>query len=251
MLMLKKILAAALLPPVSPLLIAALGLLLLSRRPRTGRVLAWLGIVLLLALSVPWVGNRLLRTLETAAPLDAAAAHRAQAIVVLGGGVYWDAPEYGADTVGRYSLQRVRYGAKLARQTRLPLLVTGGAPSGGQPEALAMREVLEREFGVKVKWTESASADTDDNARYSAEVLKKENIRRVLLVSHAWHLPRAMAEFRAAGLEPIAAPTVFATDAPQWSYRLLPSQLGLEHSRLALHEWLGIAAGRIRRALPF
>ena len=60
----------------------------------------------------------------------------AQAIVVLGGGLYFDTPEYGGDTVGGSTLERLRYAATIARKTNLPVLVTGGAGwAGGSPVA--------------------------------------------------------------------------------------------------------------------
>lgn len=241
MFLLKKLLAALALPPPGLILLALLGLVLLRRRPRLGGGLAGLALLGLLALSLPPVAVALMAGLEPRAAVSAEELGRAQAIVVLGGGNYYAAPEYdGADTVGRYTLERIRYGARLQRQTALPLLVTGGAPMGGRPEGEAMKEVLERDFGVPVTWVEATSRDTGENAAHSAAVLRQAGIVRIALVSHAWHLRRARELFERQGFEVIAAPTAFTTPAPRPALAPLPSLRALERSSIALHEWLGI-----------
>ena len=160
MFLLKKLIAMLVLPPAGPLLLAVLGLLLLRRRPRLGKSLAWSGFLLLWLLATPAVTKPMLAALEDIPALDLAQAKSAQAIVVLGGGSYWAAPEYDGDTVSRWSLERIRYAARLHRDTGLPLLVTGGAPLGGVPEGRSMRDALEWDFGAKVRWVEDRSADT-------------------------------------------------------------------------------------------
>lgn len=246
MFLLKKILTALALPPAGPLLLAVLGLLLIRRWPRFGKALAWSGLALLWLLATPAVTKPMLAAIEDIPPLDPARAKGAQAIVVLGGGSYFTAPEYGGDTVSRWSLERIRYAARLRRETGLPLLVTGGAPLGGVPEGRSMQAALERDFGVKVRWVEESSADTRENARLSAPLLREAGVRHVLLVTHAWHMRRAQAEFSAAGLETIAAPTGYETRGPLTALDLLPGPGGLSTGRLALNEWLGGVVQRLR-----
>lgn len=235
----KKLLSALLLPPLAPLLLVLAGLLLLRRRPRLGRWVAFAGLLLLWALSTPWVGKSLLQRVETYPAIAPGALRDVQAIVVLGGGNLLGAPEYGGDTVGPPSLARIRYAARLHRQSGLPILVTGGAPFGGRPEGDTMAEALALEFGVPVRWKETASRDTAENASLSAPLLKAAGIRRIALVSHAWHLPRAVPLFEAQGFAVVPAPTAFtAPPASPW-LGLLPSVGGLEASYWAGHEWLG------------
>ena len=120
------------------------------------------------------------------------------------------APEYGVDIVGATTLERVRYGAFLHHRTGKPVLVSGGqVQMRTTPIGIQMYETLTKEFNVPVRWTESRSMTTHENAAYSSELLKRDGVSRVLLVTHAWHMRRAMAAFRAEGLEPIAAPTRF------------------------------------------
>lgn len=242
MFLLKKILAALILPPAGPVLLALFGLWLArsckSRRwQHGGAALASLSLVSLLLLSLPVVGNALIAPLEGQTPITAAQLQRVQAIVILGAGSYYAAPEYGGDTVSQYTLERLRYGARLARESRLPLLVTGGAPFGGRAEAESMREALEKDFGVKVRWIEASSRDTAENASLSAAMLKAAGVTRVALVSHGWHLPRAVFLFERQGLEVTPAPTAFSTGSPSPIEDLLPG--GMNRSRQALLEYLG------------
>lgn len=245
MFLLKKILTALALPPAGPLLLAALGLLLMKRWPRFGKSLAWTGVIALWLLSTPAVTRPMLAAVEDVPPLDASLAKSAQAIVVLGGGSYFAAPEYGGDRVSRWSLERIRYAARLQRETGLPLLVTGGAPLGGVPEGRSMQAALEKEFGVKVRWVEDRSADTRENARFSAPILRKAGVTRVLLVTHAWHMRRTQGEFAAEDMTTIAAPTAYETTGPLTALDLLPGPGGLRAGRIALGELLGRLAQRL------
>jgi len=126
----------------------------------------------------------------------------------------------------------------------LPVLVSGGAPSSPTPEADVMQRVLEREFGVAVRWKEERSLDTEDNLKYSAALLKAENIRTVILVTHDFHMLRALAYCEASGLSCIPAPvslTGHAIDGQSW-INGLPNAQSLDLSALALHEIFGYIA---------
>ena len=97
---LKALVKALVLPPTGPLLVAALGLGLLRRAPRVGRLLAFAGVLSLLLLVVPAVSDLLRQCVGGSPLLDLERAKSAQAIVILGGGTRRDAPEYGGDTLG-------------------------------------------------------------------------------------------------------------------------------------------------------
>ncbi|MEW6165486.1 MAG: YdcF family protein [Pseudomonadota bacterium] len=241
--LLTNLVAGFLLPPLNGLVFVAFGWLALRRRPRLARLLVGTGFVLLWAQALPVVGNALLRGLE-GETLDMTQARQAQAIVVLGGGRYRAAPEYGGDTVSDGTLPRLRYAAKLHRETGLPLLVTGGTPDGaGLSEGEAMRRVLVDELGVPVRWVEDASINTRENARFSVELLQRDGATRILLVTHAWHMPRAQHAFAATGLTVVPAPTLFH-ERPLTPLDFLPQGYG--NTRLALHEWIGILWYRLR-----
>ncbi len=250
MFLLKKLAVAMILPPTG-LLLLALGGLWLARAKRSrwrssGIWLAATSLLGLLVLSLPVVGRALMAPLETHPPITSTQLQAAQAIVILGGGTYFDAPEYGGDTVGMATLERLRYGARLARASRLPLLVSGGAPVGGRPEGELMREVLEGEFGVKVRWVEGTSRDTAENAALSAAMLKAAGVSRIALVSNGWHLPRAIPLFEKQGLAVSPAPMAFSTGPPAGWTGFLPGSFGA--SREALHEYLGRLVNRLKES---
>jgi len=222
---------------------------LLGARPRLGRALAWLGVGSLFLLSLPVVSHALLRSLEPPA-LDLRRPGEAQAIVILGGGVRRNAAEFGGDTLARLTLERVRYGALVARATRLPVLVSGGSVSGGTAEAALMKRALEQEFNVEVRWSEERSRDTRSNAAESAAILLPAGIKRVLLVAHGFDMPRASAEFATAGLQVTPAPTVIAGQDRGFdhAFELLPSMSALQGSYYALYELLAETVRRLRQA---
>lgn len=242
-------LSTVLLPPFCLVLAIAAGLLVARRRPRMGRGIAWSGVALLYVLSTPWLGRSLLQTLEPR-PLDLDNPLKAQAIIVLGGGTYFAAPEYGGDTLGRASLERVRYAAQLYRTLGKPVLVTGGTPLGSTaPEAALMAAALNIEFGIPVAWRETAAENTLQNALGSRTLLQPAGIRSIYLVTHAWHMPRARLSFEHAGFEVFAAPTGFATHRASAVLDYLPDWQGLRDSAIALHEMLGLVWYRLKFAL--
>jgi uncharacterized SAM-binding protein YcdF (DUF218 family) len=194
--------------------------------------------VLLWLLSTPYFSAKLLHQLE-GEPL-AVDIRQAEAIVVLGGGTYFHAPEYGGDTVSEASLLRLRYAAKLYRDTGKPILVSGGRPLGNTlSEAQQMKRVLIEEFNVPVAWTEDSSDNTLENARASRQILQQSNIKRIALVTHAWHMPRAAAVFKAAGFEVIPAPTAYTTSYQLDLLAFIPNAGALSDSRIFMHEVIG------------
>ena len=245
MFLLKKILAALVLPPTGPLLLVLFGLLLWRRR--VGRWLVWGGFITLFALASPLVAQGLLSLVDDTPPLDYVKARTAQAIVIMGGGVR-NAPEYGGDSLGRLTLERVRYGAWVARRTGLPVMVTGGSVFGGTSEAEVMRAALQDEFGVPVRWIEPRSRNTHQNAQLSAAELQPAGIKRIVLVAHSFDMPRAQAEFEAAGFETILAPTGVQGEWPEdlpLALLLVPNMAALHGSYYALYELLAEAVRRI------
>ena len=237
---LKQLLAALLLPPGNGLLLLALAGLF--RRRRWAPAFAVVGALLLFLQSLPPVAQALMASLERQAGPVVVAAEGAQAIVVLGGGLDADAPEYGGDTAGERTLGRLRYGAVLARRFELPVLVTGGQPSyASRAEADVMAEFLQNELAVAVRWRETAALDTEGNAAFSAAILHDAGVQRVLLVTDAFHMPRARELFERAGLSVVPAPLWFraAETRRQGLLDWLPRASALRYSYYALHEWLG------------
>ncbi len=237
-----KLISTILLPPLSLLLIAGLGLWLWNKRPFIARVLLTLSFALLWLLSTPYFSESLLHGLEGEPYVTDTRKPLADAIVVLGGNTYFHAPEYGGiDTVNEGTLVRLRFAAKLQRETGKPILVTGGKPLGNSlSEAQQMKHVLEQEFNVPVRWVEGQSNNTQQNAQLSHTMLKAEHIQRIYLVTHAWHMPRAVQVFQNAGFQVIPAPTAYTTRFQTDLLAFIPDVYALRDSRIYLHELIGM-----------
>jgi uncharacterized SAM-binding protein YcdF (DUF218 family) len=259
----KPVAAALLLPPVPMLALALAGLGVMRARPRTGR---WL---VLAALAGVWLGSSIGAArcvqeswLAPPAPLDAAQRARLQAratagariaIVVLGGGMNADAPEYEhRPDPAAASLQRLRYGVWLGRQTGIPVAVTGGlgwaqADGAAMAEGTRMAEIARDEFELPLRWVEATSRDTHENAVNTLALLQPAGIDEIVLVTNGTHMPRALREFRAAA--PAGVRITPATMGEAWPadsalLRWLPSGEGLLRMRAALRE---VLAGMIDR----
>jgi uncharacterized SAM-binding protein YcdF (DUF218 family) len=248
--LLTNIISAILLPPTSLLLVLIAGLLLLQKNRRWAMTMLATGIIALWLLATPLASKILLQSLErNITPVNIETVGigsinvepRPQAIVVLGAGRYSNAPEYGGDTISGLALERVRYAALLAHRTGIPVLTSGGRPdSANAPEGAMMRSILESEFNTPVRWVETRSNNSADEARECWAILAPQHIRKIYLVTHAWHMPRAKMVFEKVGFEVIAAPTGFTTQAPFSLLQLIPDSRALNLSRTALHEWMGL-----------
>lgn len=231
----------AFLPPLNGLLLALCGALFWKSRRGFAKALIALGATAMFAQMLPVVGGALIGLLQVDRPLDLTQLPDADAIVILSAEADPRAEEYGKASVGALTLQRVRYGARLAKATKLPVLVTGGRPrEGGPAVALAMRDVLRDEFGVAGPiWVEDRAATTMQNARLAAPLLRAQGCERILLVTHAWHMLRARQCFDALDMLVHAAPTAFHGPAYQGPRSLVPSHGGMRATSWALHEILG------------
>jgi uncharacterized SAM-binding protein YcdF (DUF218 family) len=244
--------AALLLPPTVFILLGVIGWRLTSRYFYIGRSLIGLSIALLLALSTDAGSAWLIRSLEQqSVKLTAAEKNKSQAIVVLGGGrarVGSSDDEY--DQLGPITLMRLRASARLQRQTHLPLLVSGGAPDGaGESEAVLMARSLKDDFGVEARWVECNSINTYQNASLSAQLLRKENIQQIFLVTDAIHMPRARWAFERAGLRVAPVPSHFVANNELQLAGFIPNAQSLKYSHYAIHEWLGLLVYRLRYAV--
>ena len=252
----KPLLGALLLPPVPLLLLVLVGTRLMFRR----RLVAWL-LVLVGVLGIYFscttaLGTALQKSLLQPPPalLEAQIAELKRApktaIVVLGGGRRPFAAEYGTSTLNARGIERLRYGVWLAKETNLPLAFSGGVGHGSEPgpaEADIAARIAEREFGRPLRWVENESRDTRENAFKSVALLQAQGIEQIVVVTHAYHLPRAMAHFQAAvqgkPMRLVAAPTGLLSSGRLRASDWVPTVLGFEDNRLAWHEWIGRLMG--------
>ncbi|RKK02411.1 YdcF family protein [Pseudoroseomonas wenyumeiae] len=247
-LMLQQVLTALLLPPLLLVLAGLLFGMLAWRGWRPGGFWAAVAVVGVTLLATPSASGRLMASLEREVPLSAPAqavgGTPPGAIVILGAEMA-GAPDH--PDIGPMTLERLRAGAALHRRTGLPVLVTGGPLSTGAPPiASMMARSLQEDFGTPVQWVEAQAPDTRGNAVLSAAMLHQAGIGTAYVVTHAWHLPRALAAFQRAGLEAVPAPVRPARSIdPQWS-DLLPRPDHLAESWFAMREWLGRLVYAIR-----
>ena len=253
----KPLLTNVALPPAAPLLLAFIGLLLARRRKRTGLGLAALSLAALWLLAchgtAVWLTRHALPQFQ-ATTADELKTRQVQAIVVLGGGLLLGASEYGGfPQPAAYTAARLRYGVWLARQSSLPVAFSGGvgwAADGMQPvsEADVAKQVALQDYGFRLRWLESTSRDTWENAHLMAPLLLKDGVQRIALVTDAWHMPRSVAAFEQAGLSVTPAPMGFTLPIESQLLQWLPSAQGLLISRQVLRECLGLAVARLMPA---
>ncbi|MFA9460507.1 YdcF family protein [Thiohalorhabdus sp. Cl-TMA] len=223
------------------------GLVALVAARRFPRVAWGLGAVVLTAtylLSIRPGAELLLAPLESRYPALQTVPAEAEAIVVLGGGQIADSPEYGSGAPGDSTLQRTRFAAHLARASDLPVYTTGGLPLGrGVPTGRLMAQTLSGDYGIAPGrlHQETASRNTREHVTHLDTLLGDRD--RVVLVTTAWHMPRAMATFAAGNLHPIPAPTDYheGLGEPYHWLDFLPSAGHLKISSNAAHEYLGLA----------
>jgi len=251
-----RIVESLLLPPGIFLLLMLLGTFAVRRWYRSGTLMVLAGFFGLLAASLPITALGLRALLETTPPIDPALLERprAGAIVVLGAGRRHGAEDYAAlgkatQTLTPHGLERLRYAALLHQKTGLPILLAGGKPWGeAVSEAELMQAALTDSFGIQARWLDTQSHNTWQNAANSRQILQQAGIDHVILVTHAWHMPRALLAFHGNGLQVTPAPTGFTgqiDDGPLLPM-FLPGGHALWQTSNALREWLGLAWYRIR-----
>ncbi len=211
---LRYVVKQLLLPPGGLLLLLLAAWCLRARAPQIARSCFAVGFVGLWLSSLPIVVEYAARQLEPRGALLASdwpeLAQQAQAIVVLGAGRERADPAWQADAPSLLGVERLRYAARLARASGLPLLTSGGLHYGAPPsEAAIMADSLEEDFAVSVRWQEGQSLTTWENAQATARMLAPLGIKRVVLVTQASHMLRARWCFQQAGFEVVMAPMGF------------------------------------------
>jgi uncharacterized SAM-binding protein YcdF (DUF218 family) len=238
--------------PVTVLMVGALiGAWFARRGARFPRALALGCVGALLLIGLAPVGALLIEPLEDRFPAPGADMPAPYGIVVLGGAIDEEASAARGQTILDEGAARLTEAAVLAR--RFPdarLVYTGGSASlwrAHSTEALEARKLLVA-LGVEPSRIaiEDKSRNTDENARFSAALLHPQPDEIWLLVTSAYHMPRAMGLFAKAGFSLRADPVDYRTlgGARDWRLNLDPSR-GLRLFDLAVHEWIGLIAYRV------
>ena len=257
----KPVITALLLPPVPLLILVLVGTRLVLSRRGLGWLLVLCATTLLWLTACNGFAEFLVRSVARPPPAlsaaqldqlraDAKASPGTTAIVVLGGGRELLAPEVGSADLRPRSLERLRYGIWLHRETGLPVAFSGGVGWGaasGPAEAEVAERMAAREFGVPLKWIESESRDTRENARRSVALLERNGVKRIVLVTHGWHMLRALGEFQTAAagkIEIVPAPMAMARLAHGRLIDWLPTPEGFANVHNLLREALGRLVAR-------
>ena len=201
------------------------------------------------------VSQLLLRSLEDRypqAPVESIA--KADAIVVLGGGTSGGPAAPGQAPGLAENSDRLLFAARLFRAGKAPLIVFSGGtipflgsrPKGSEAESAAQ---LLKEWAVpnQAILLETRSRNTRENALFSRQILQGRGASHILLVTSAFHMPRASAAFRKLGFQVTPAPADFQTRDDEGPLLLfLPDAQSLADSERALKEWLGMLVYRLR-----
>ena len=259
---LTKVAETVLLPPGIILLFGvAAALLALFKLRKTALFISAIAFIGLYLLSIGPVADALLGSLETEYPPLSAAASGADDLVILGGGTVAGAPDAQAlsqgtaaqpasvpASLGAESAVRVLYGFRIAKATDLPVIISGGSPlktAGTESEAAAARQLLVS-LGLQQSkiHIETSSRTTWENA---INVHRLFNPRTIILVTSAYHMPRAVFCFRKQGIAVIPAPTGYQIDRPALSsfFRFLPDISALRDSTIAIKERAGLFVYRV------
>ena len=239
---LKPYITAIVFSPTLLLLGIALGIALISKKLKIGVFLAGFSTAVLWLLSSPafsvWLSYNLLTQYKFTTPQELNA-QGVQAIVVLGGGVETDQPD-GIQQLKPTALDRLRHGIELSRNSGIPILVTGGrgwgADTKSETEAAVSKRVALDAFGYEIKWTESESRDTNENANFSFQLLSQEGINKIALVTHSWHMPRSHKAFENVGFEVTPAPMGFLVYRKIELMSLLPNVAAMNNTFITLRE---------------
>lgn len=251
---LSKILPQFFQPPALTILLLLLAASVRKWRPRLAGAITILAIGTLWLLSTHVISDSLLGGLESRYPaVEVAQVPSADAIVVLGGYLHSPTATHGNAEMNE-SGDRLWMGARLFKAGKAPLvLLTGGTvPGFGEklvPEAAAAKTLLQA-WGVPAAaiLVETQSRNTHENATLSRPILVERSAKRVLLVTSAFHMPRALAIFRKAGIDVIPIPTDYLAgwEPRDLLYSWIPDAEGLYRSSTAIREWIGLGVYKFR-----
>ncbi len=223
----------------APVALMVLAWCLRRRQPRlagagfaAGALTIWLAATP--AVASLWIGQieQLVPALPAGADLSAA-----QGIVVLSAGRALNTPEYGAPQPDRVSFARMRYAAQLARRSGLPVVPTGGGRTElGAPVGELVGRSFRQDFGIEVAAVEGAARDTRENALLTRAL--QPQWTTVVVVTSAFHMPRSVRAFEAAGFRVIAAPTDYRAEPVSGLFAWVPNHRALLTTQLAFQETL-------------
>lgn len=238
--MISHLLRELILPPGCLILTGVFFLVLSRKKVSEARIGLGVLFAVFYLLSIPLVATGLTRSTYSYPPMqpEQIQAFQPQAVVVLGAGLYRDAPEFGGQSeLSDATFRRLNYGAYLSRllQQRT-VLVTGGFGTGKQDSEAEVSARVLKEWGVQHVLVESESKNTHQNAVNSRQLAKAQGIERIALVTAASHIGRAATEFRQAGFQVLPCATGYRTSGSREEglFMLVPTHEHFNESSYAL-----------------
>jgi uncharacterized SAM-binding protein YcdF (DUF218 family) len=232
--------------------LAALGFLLLILRRRSATMVSGLALAVVVIATLSPFGNMLFTPLEQRFPYLAYPDQPVDGIIILGGSYDTVSHSYESEIVLHEDTEPVSLIPDLARRYPNAKVIFSGGTNGETATGLSEADYIKQVF---ISWgipadrilTEDQSQTTEENARFTARLLKPTPQSTWLLVTSAYHIPRAMGAFRKAGFNVLAFPAGPRTYG--WQEFWWPTSTATDNLRrvdLAVHEWLGLAAYRLR-----
>jgi len=246
----RRLVEAMMLPPGNIILLILLALIVVIITQRCRVRFLYFVVFLLWLVSTPWFAFQLLDPLQRPFSPLLEIPEDADVIVLLSGGHYETANEFGGDAMpSGPALERTHYAAWLAKKTGLPIIATGGSVTPEEKsEASILGTVLRDQLGIKRVLEENKSKNTEENAKFTKTLLRENGFKKPLLVTHYWHMSRVINWFRYHGIQAYAAPTARWAKGPTersiWQW--LPQAKSLNYLSVALHEYLGVLHYRYR-----
>jgi uncharacterized SAM-binding protein YcdF (DUF218 family) len=245
-----KVLQSLLLPPGIFLILMAVGFFIRKDCRLLGKLLMVSGYCLLYFASISPVTDVLIRPLESTYPplKQTPATMKADAIVVLGGGVR-DLSWIGlAPDLSETGVERVVRGVSLYRSTRIPLMMVGGNGNPGKEEVSESDAMSRVAKSLGVPERELTIVGKVRNTLESADAVKRRlKGNRIILVTSAVHMRRAAGMFRKKGFEVIPAACGYRGEQSSRTFiSFIPRADNLHYSASAIAEYLSLAWYRIR-----
>ena len=232
---LKKLITAMILPPFNILILWGLSLILAKFNfKKLSRISTALGFSLLYLLSIPYTAQVLKDSLITEDHLTLQDYQQAQAIVLLGGGLRDSKELYAPLASTGIQLERLRYAAFLQKETHLPLLITGASPTGAIEAKIAAEE-LQNFFNVPTKWIEPKALTTKENALFTKQILEKEGIHKIILVTNEWHFQQQGFDVLPASVGEGITPDSYGLNMMHF----IPQGGAITKNMQLLKEWIG------------
>ncbi|NUU61544.1 YdcF family protein [Paenibacillus agri] len=244
-----KFIYSFVLPPGLFVLLLLVPIIWLWKRERRASVFLLIVTLLFYLSSTSLVSDLFIRGLERQYAQPQAV--QGDVIVVLGGGATLTTPDLnGKGNMLGSAANRLLTAVRLHKATGLPILFSGGqvfADSGNEAN-IAKRQLLALGVAESDILVENRSLNTKQNAINTALILKEHGFEHPVLVTSAFHMPRAVVEFGQAGLSVQPFPTDYVSDSKFTFYpaKLSPNAGAVSITGLALKEYLGLFVAKIR-----